>query len=520
MTFFRRIDVHLIVVVLLALFVVAPLTRPGFPLTAAGFRPMWNLHALAQDGGWPAVAEARDFVRGDGLLPRYIALAFHALGADSRDAIKWSLALAYWIGGLLMYGWLRGRWGAPAAMLAAAVYTFLPYRLAITYIAGGLGEPWAMALYPAVGWALCSFSERLTPARGIRACIAWLLLASCNVGLAVWFALVAGLALLALGRAPKALLPLAPALPLLLWSLATAPAGRFSEHYLYVFQLFSASWNALPSGSHWIAEMPFQLGVAPLGLAGLALALGGLGENASSRRPLLVLSIGIVLAVFLSLGVSALFWRASHFDRLLTYPWQMLGFAGLGLALLAGAIPRLWKPLGELPWLAGLIVLTLVSVYGYLSLAWTEWKPRESPVAVFGQNEIALVDYQILGQVYPGADVEIYLHWQCLQPLERDYTVTVQALDKEQRIRGQQDTQPRRGESPTSSWVPGQLISDTYTLTIDPAGPPAGYHIIVALYDAQTGQRLPVGEDDKAVLWENAGIASAWPARLRQESPS
>jgi len=501
MAFWRKIDLNIILIFLLTSFVIVPLARPGFPLSGAGFRPIWNLNVLAHCDGWPAVAEAPDMVRGGGLLPLYVARPFQFLGADPPGAIKWSLALAYLIGGLAIYGWLRDRWGKPAALLAAVVYTFLPYRLSVTYIAGGLSDPWAMGLYPLVGWALWSFSERVSTGRGLLAFAAWGLLALTNLGLAIWFAIIAGLALLAAGRNVKALLPLLPAVPLLIWGIATSPSGDFGNHHLYLFQLFSASWNNDPSGTGWRSEMPFQLGLIPLGLAGLGVALAGQKNTDVPRRPLIVLTIGVALTAALSLHLSDIFWRLTHLDRLLTYPWQLLGVASLGLALLAGSVARQVKQLATMPWLAGLIALAVVSVYGYLSPAWTELEAGDLPRGVYGENQVALIDYEFIGQVYPGAEVQLDVTWQSLRPLDKDYTVFVQALGPAREIWGQQDIQPQDGDSPTSSWVPGQIIADTYILKIDPAGPWDDYEVIIGFYDGQTGERLAVEQDDKVILY-------------------
>ena len=267
--------------------------------------------------------------------------------------------------------------------------------------------------------------------------------------------------------------------------------------------------TARPSGAGWIAEMPFQLGLAPLGLALLGASTIGQRER---RRSTIALIVGVLLAIILSMRVSNLFWSVTHLDELLSYPWQMLGFASLGLALLAGVGIRQIKPLSTYPWLAGLIALTVVSVYGYLSPAWTELEVGDLPAATYGQNQVALIDYKFIGHVYPGAEVQLDVIWQCLNRLDRDYTVFVQALGPAQQIWGQHDSQPRDGESPTSLWNPGQIITDTYIIEIDPAGPSDGYQLIMGFYDGQTGERLPAGVDDKTILYTNpAHRAIPWP---------
>jgi hypothetical protein len=79
--------------------------------------------------------------------------------------------------------------------------------------------------------------------------------------------------------------------------------------------------------------------------------------------------------------------------------------------------------------------------------------------------------------------IRLDLIWRARQPIEHDYTVFTHALDGAGRLIGGQDNQPAKGAYPTSWWIPGEYISDTYTL------PPAEA-IDVGLYDPETGARL------------------------------
>ncbi|MGQ9518468.1 MAG: hypothetical protein ACUVT1_14485, partial [Anaerolineae bacterium] len=431
-------------------------------------------------------------------LPLALSAQARWAGAPAGDAVKWSLALATVVGGLFLYGWLAGRWGRPAALLAAAVYTFLPYRLAVTYVAGGTSEPWALALYPLAGWALHRFAGRPGFSTGLLAVMGWGLLVLSHPGLAVWFALLAAGALLWRYRRPLVLLSLLPAVPLAVWGVLAGGGEKFYAHFVHAYQLFSSAWSMIPSSADWKDEMSFQLGIAPLALAGLSLFVGA--GDVGRRRTKLILAIGISLGCLLTLPISQPFWRITRLSALLSYPWQMLGFAGLGLALLAGSLAREVPALGRLPWLAGLVLLALLAVYPYLQPTWAEIQPAERPLAVFGGSAIALLDYSFTGELAPGGHVSLAVTWQALDWLDRDYTVFVQALDAGSTLWGQQDVQPRGGESPTSSWVPGQVITDAYGFAIKEEGPAAGYRVILGFYDAVTGERLPAGKGDHVEL--------------------
>jgi hypothetical protein len=67
--------------------------------------------------------------------------------------------------------------------------------------------------------------------------------------------------------------------------------------------------------------------------------------------------------------------------------------------------------------------------------------------------------------------------------------VFLQALDGAGHLAGQRDAPPA---VPTPEWRPGQAVLDRLGLPIAPGSPPGQHRIIVGLYDAATGRRLPV----------------------------
>jgi hypothetical protein len=71
--------------------------------------------------------------------------------------------------------------------------------------------------------------------------------------------------------------------------------------------------------------------------------------------------------------------------------------------------------------------------------------------------------------------------------------VFVQALDGANHLVGQRDAEPTL---PTVNWTPGQPVLDRYGLLIEPGTPPGEQRVIVGLYDAASGQRLPTPTGD------------------------
>ena len=95
-------------------------------------------------------------------------------------------------------------------------------------------------------------------------------------------------------------------------------------------------------------------------------------------------------------------------------------------------------------------------------------------------------------QVVPGDSLQISLRWQTDAPLTQDLMLSTQLLGPDGRLVRAIDAKPGNGFRPTTSWQPGEVISDHRSLTIPEDARPGQYTLLVILYDAASGQRLPV----------------------------
>ena len=108
--------------------------------------------------------------------------------------------------------------------------------------------------------------------------------------------------------------------------------------------------------------------------------------------------------------------------------------------------------------------------------------------------------------------LHLTLYWQALTEMDESYTVFTHLLDQDNRIWGQKDNMPRSGTLPTNCWVQGEIIVDAYDIPIQPDAPPGRYTIEVGMYQVETGQRLPIinqeGQvlDDRIVLLEEVAV--------------
>ncbi len=91
-------------------------------------------------------------------------------------------------------------------------------------------------------------------------------------------------------------------------------------------------------------------------------------------------------------------------------------------------------------------------------------------------------------RIVPGEIVQIQLRWTTDAPLDDRYVVFVQALDGANHLVGQRDAEPT---PPTVDWTPGQPVLDRHGLLIEPGTPPGEHRVIVGMYNAASGRRLP-----------------------------
>jgi len=97
----------------------------------------------------------------------------------------------------------------------------------------------------------------------------------------------------------------------------------------------------------------------------------------------------------------------------------------------------------------------------------------------------------------PGVAFDVRLYWEALQSPEDDYVVFVHFLDAHGELVASHDGPPgRRG--PTRTWLPGMIVPDIHSLSLDPQLPAGIYRLQVGIYRWPDVERLPV--------WDAGGI--------------
>jgi hypothetical protein len=112
-------------------------------------------------------------------------------------------------------------------------------------------------------------------------------------------------------------------------------------------------------------------------------------------------------------------------------------------------------------------------------------------------GQITLLGYNGADCTGRGADCLLTLVWRDEQDMPVSYKVFVQLLDAGGVPRAQVDAVPVNGTRPTTSWLPGEIITDPHVLKL-PADLPAGpYRLVTGLYQElnNTRLKLPDGSD-------------------------
>lgn len=278
------------------------------------------------------------------------------------------------------------------------------------------------------------------------------------------------------------------------------------ESYWAVFGL-----NSIPI-QRWINLILF--GVDRLTVAGaLVLAVKQGTRHRLDRET----QFGLLLIGLWALGslASVFYWmylmKGVNLGRLL-YP--ALPALALWIVLaLSQFVPRRWRPGASHVFSVALLALAIACPLVYII-------PNYAPPPILNEQEVGplteRLDADLQGQIkllgyyapqqqtWPGDRISITLYYQAMVRFGIDYTVFVHFVDETGHIVVQQDTLTGMGRYPTTMWQPGQIIADTFYLTLPEWTPVPGSGILeVGFYDRETGLRLLVLDEQGQLLGDS-----------------
>jgi mannosyltransferase len=136
--------------------------------------------------------------------------------------------------------------------------------------------------------------------------------------------------------------------------------------------------------------------------------------------------------------------------------------------------------------------------------------PEESPAPEvrFGEA-IEVARYGLTARrAHPGDVIGLAVQWRALEPIPISHKVFVHVRGPDGRPVAQTDREPVGWRRPTSTWRPGEVISDRYGVWLPPDLPPGRYPLVLGFYDPE-GRRLPaflrgqpIGEEWRITILE------------------
>jgi hypothetical protein len=150
--------------------------------------------------------------------------------------------------------------------------------------------------------------------------------------------------------------------------------------------------------------------------------------------------------------------------------------------------------------------------------------PMQTPLQVTFDYKVALLGYDLSAgretapgkyTMKPGERMQLTLYWQAQAQMDTSYTVFVHLLGPDDEIWRQRDSIPDQGTYPTTGWIKGEVVTDLYETRLLDITPPGEYRIEVGMYQARTGERLPMYD-----LQTGATGDAAWlPVEITVEPP-
>ena len=418
----------------------------------------WTVYYSVGNGDvYPSFAPQTNHGFGDYGIRFYPPVTYYVLAALRFVTGNWYLAtlvaltLVFFVGALGVYVWARELIDERTALIAAALYSFIPYHLNEIYNNYLLAEFFATAILP---WCFV-FLDRAVRRPSARNTLA--LAASCALLVLTHLplTLIGGTAMaiyaMTLLRRDTALRQIGMLLSAAVFTLAMTAFywSRWVPEMAWIThntpRYFSTTWdfrtNFLLVPSHWthFGENALNLWFADLMLfVSVLLAVPALviATRKDERMRFVPLASVFVIAVLMTTPVTQPLWDQAGFLQKVQFPWRWLSIVSLFSALLgAVGIVRAFDPPGKKAFMALMVAVSLAAV-AFMTVTifrapvYVTRGQLDNDISTFGDSEgcdcwwPVWADRAAFAQkedvVVPGRDVTIE-EWR---PTERRFSVS------------------------------------------------------------------------------------------------
>jgi hypothetical protein len=380
----KRTAIFLFLVVL-SLIALSPLLSGDWYLSHDAEWHIQRLFAVSEEmrhgNFYPRWLSGASYGKGLPIFNYYSPLFFlltsllHVAGLPLLWALKLVCFLLIFLGASGMFAWVREHSDDYGALLAATVYTFLPYHFLDLYVRGALPEFAALAALPWLFLGIdLSFSADRSRRGLVVSAIAWaatLLSHNISTVLILPFALLyfcwhlfgrkrqrplfpaAALwgPVCGAGLSAYYWLPMVAELKYLRNFKATIGAESYADHFVYPIQWVSSFWGFGTSSPGPVDGMSFQLGYALLAFVVVGCVALFTVDRGRRWFGIATLLLGC-LGLFLTIPPSAPLYQLVQAFKYAQFPWRFLGpstlflaaFTGIGTGLRFGGRQRLIPP--------------------------------------------------------------------------------------------------------------------------------------------------------------------------------
>jgi 4-amino-4-deoxy-L-arabinose transferase-like glycosyltransferase len=116
-----------------------------------------------------------------------------------------------------------------------------------------------------------------------------------------------------------------------------------------------------------------------------------------------------------------------------------------------------------------------------------------NPIEIDFGGEMELIGYDLDRRALrPGEGAALTLYWRGQRPMETNYSISTQFVDRHGVKAAQKDAWPHDGVTPTSLWEPGSVIEESRQLVVFDDAPPGVYDVYVAVYPSDDPDSLLV----------------------------
>ncbi|HCM37570.1 MAG: hypothetical protein UV61_C0002G0122 [Candidatus Gottesmanbacteria bacterium GW2011_GWB1_43_11] len=298
-------------------------------------------------------------------LPYYLAEILYAVGFGLVSAVKLTFILTVVGSGVTMFLLAESQWGVWGGLVAAALYTYAPYRFTNLFVRGSIGESLALVFFPLLFWLFDQLIQKPSSKLMIAGSLTLAALILTHNALAILFLpffcvwLVFLLVQVKFSPEKVKILAVTLGLGLLLsayfWLpaileksqiiLSQTPLANKAEHFMTLPELLVDSWQ-------FGVRPPLFIGTGLLLAAILSLGSFFFGKPALKSRLLVLVGLDI-LALIMLFPISGFLWQLPFLQEI-DFPWRTLSVATFLLAFTSGAIAHL--RLGKV-WVVLVIIL-------------------------------------------------------------------------------------------------------------------------------------------------------------------